>query len=457
MTDNLTPEDRRKTMQAVKGKGTKLEKSLFSMLAGMGLKGWRKNANDVVGKPDVVFNAEKIAIFVDGCFWHGCPYCQRKLPQTNREYWERKISRNIQLAQSHNQRLLDDGWIVVRIWEHEIANKTTKEDIRTKIRQAINKESPVMSNQAEIIKQESHQILDHWLESCTRKGKLSRNTIAVGIVVLDHLRKSCPVAREEVISPGGEIKGARSGLTSTLAMYGIPGSYLKEATTRQAHQDGQRLFEQFLWGQKLVSLTVAERDKTLLELIDVLSGHVAVWLKRQNLRLDIDRRQAPSTWAHLIIENAKQRSGGIVEQHLIGAKLERRFKDIAIPNYPAHAGDRQTARAGDFEISKLVYHVTATPSRNVIQKCAENIRAGLHPILLVPGEQENRARILAQEEEIDQELSIISIEAFVALNIIELATDENKDFFSVLKEIVQIYNKRLVEVETDLSLQIQVR
>jgi hypothetical protein len=87
----------------------------------------------------------------------------------------------------------------------------------------------------------------------------------------------------------------------------------------------------------------------------------------------------------------------------------------------------------------------------------KNIRVGLHPVLLIPREQENKARILAQDEGIDKELTIISIEDFVALNIIELATEESKDFFNVLKEIVEIYNKRLSEVETDLSLRIEVR
>ncbi len=133
------------------------------------------------------------------------------------------------------------------------------------------------------------------------------------------------------------------------------------------------------------------------------------------------------------------------------------FRNLNIPNHPAHAGDRQTERVGDFEISLLVYHVTSAPSRNVLQKCADNIRAGLSPILLVPRDQESRARFLAQDEGVDNELAIISIEDFIALNIIELATDENKDFFTVLKEIVEIYNRRLSEVETDLSLQIEVR
>jgi hypothetical protein len=159
----------------------------------------------------------------------------------------------------------------------------------------------------------------------------------------------------------------------------------------------------------------------------------------------------------VIVENAKGRSGGVVEQHLVGAKLERRFKGTPVENYPVHAGDRQTERPGDFVISKVVYHVTASPSRDVLKKCAGNTEAGLQPVLLVPREQEAKARVLAQDEGIDRELAIISIEDFVAFNIIELATEERKDFFMILKEIVEIYNRRLTEVETDLSLQIQVR
>lgn len=305
-------------------------------------------------------------------------------------------------------------------------------------------------------KKESRQILDKWLESCTRNKKISRNTVAVGIVVLDHLRQACPVSRDKVVSQGGEVSGARSGLGKILESYGIPKTYLKEITTRQGHQDGQRLFEQFEWGKKLAKLGNDKREELILELIGVLRDHANDWLKRQNLKFDIDRGQAPTTWVSVIIENAKGRSGGIVEQQLVGAKLERRFKGISIPNYPAHAADKQTERVGDFTISKLVYHVTSAPSRNVLQKCAENIKAGLHPILLIPREQEDRARILAQDEGIDRALTTISIEDFVALNIIELATDESKDFFSVLKEIVAIYNRRLSEVETDLSLQIEV-
>lgn len=139
MPDNLTPEDRRKTMQAVKGKRTSLERRLSAMLAGMRLRGWRTNVSEIPGKPDILFINERVVIFIDGCFWHGCPYCKRKLPETNKEYWERKIQRNMERAKVHNQKLFEDGWTVIRIWEHELRDPVTIARIRTDIRLALNK------------------------------------------------------------------------------------------------------------------------------------------------------------------------------------------------------------------------------------------------------------------------------------------------------------------------------
>lgn len=279
----------------------------------------------------------------------------------------------------------------------------------------------------------------------------------MGVVIFDHLRRKSPALREEVISEGGEVKGSRSGLGVILERYGISRKYLKEATTRQVHQDGQRLFELFKWGEDLARLSANERDNLLLELINELVKIAHEQMSRKSLELHLDRRHAPSYWVHLILEGAKGRSGGVVEQHLIGAKLERRYQDISVPNYPAHAGDVQTARQGDFTILNTVYHITAAPSLGVIQKCAENVRVGHYPILLVPRAQEAKAIALAEVEGVEAQISIVSIEDFVALNIIEMGTGEKVDFFHILQSIVEIYNRRLLEVETDLSLQIEIR
>jgi hypothetical protein len=300
------------------------------------------------------------------------------------------------------------------------------------------------------------QIFESWLDSCVRNKRLSRNTIAVGMVVLDHLRQKCPVVKGDVMSEGGELRGSRAGLGTVLERYGIPKKFLKEATTRQAHQDAQRLFEMYQWGDALKDLGGDKKDKLLMTLIDILKTKAQEWLNRPNFKLEIDRHDSPTTWIHLILDKSKGLSGGVVEQHLVGAKLQKRHENCPIPNHPAHAADVQTERLGDFSIHDVVYHVTAAPSQTVIQKCVANIRAGKHPILLVPQDKKAATIGFAELDHLENQITVISIEDFIAVNIIEISVGEKTDFIQTLKDIVELYNKRLAEVETDMSLRIEI-
>ncbi len=133
MADNLKPEDRRRTMRAVKSKGTRLERRLAGVLAGMGYRGWRRNESSLPGTPDFVFSSKGVVIFIDGCFWHGCPYCKRKFPTTNPLYWKKKIQRNIQLAKSYNRYLRAKRWRVIRIWEHELKTLENMERVKKQL------------------------------------------------------------------------------------------------------------------------------------------------------------------------------------------------------------------------------------------------------------------------------------------------------------------------------------
>jgi hypothetical protein len=307
------------------------------------------------------------------------------------------------------------------------------------------------------IRDQSLDKLIQWLESCKQRGKLARNTVAVGIVALDHLRRTCPTTEAEVFTSGNELKGARSGLQPLLASYGVPSTYLREATTRQAAFYARRLFEAFDWGNAFAPLDAEQRDELLLELIGYLTGIAHQWLQRQNLKLELDRRHSPKAWLATIVENSRGRSTGIVEQHLVGAKLEKAFPTVEVANFPAHAADRQTSRDGDFSVASSVYHVTANPSPAVIEKCVANLRSGKHPVLVVPGSVVQRAEVLASLQNVEKEVTIISLEDFVTINIQEIADKQSKDRFEVLKDIIDAYNRRLQEVETDQSLQIELK
>jgi len=118
--DNHTPEQRRKNMQAIRGKDTSIEIMLRKELWDRGIR-YRKNCKDIIGKPDIVFKGKKVAVFCDSEFWHGYDWENRKDSiGTNRDFWINKIERNIQRDNEVNESLKKDGWIVLRFWGKQI-------------------------------------------------------------------------------------------------------------------------------------------------------------------------------------------------------------------------------------------------------------------------------------------------------------------------------------------------
>lgn len=119
--DNLTPAQRIKNMRAIKSIATKAEVRLAKALWSLGYR-YRKNNKTVFGRPDFTFKKLKIAIFVDSEFFHGKDWETRKKPQTNPEYWIKKIERNIERDIEVNNYLLEKGWTILRFWSKEITN-----------------------------------------------------------------------------------------------------------------------------------------------------------------------------------------------------------------------------------------------------------------------------------------------------------------------------------------------
>ncbi len=118
--DIFTKEQRSKNMKAIKCKDTKIEIILRKALWHKGYR-YKKNCKDIYGKPDIVFKKQKIAIFCDSKFWHGYDWQnQKKTIKSNRDFWIPKIESNILRDKKVNEVLKQNGWIVLRFWEHEI-------------------------------------------------------------------------------------------------------------------------------------------------------------------------------------------------------------------------------------------------------------------------------------------------------------------------------------------------
>lgn len=112
---------RSRIMSAVRSSGNKTtEERLIIIMRRHGITGWRRRW-PLLGKPDFVFPESRLIVFVDGCFWHGCPRCYTA-PKQNAEFWAEKVRRNISRDRKNERKLRAEGWHVVRIWEHALKN-----------------------------------------------------------------------------------------------------------------------------------------------------------------------------------------------------------------------------------------------------------------------------------------------------------------------------------------------
>ena len=118
MADNLTPEQRSRTMARIRGRDTQPELLLRRALCRRAHRGYRLNVKRLPGRPDVAWIGRKVAVFVDGAFWHGHPSAYT--PGKSGSYWDEKIARNIRRDRAADTALLEMGWTVIRLWDFEV-------------------------------------------------------------------------------------------------------------------------------------------------------------------------------------------------------------------------------------------------------------------------------------------------------------------------------------------------
>jgi DNA mismatch endonuclease (patch repair protein) len=114
-------------MSKIRGRDTKVEVVLRKAVWGNGLR-YRLHAK-LPGTPDLVFPRSKVALFIDGCFWHGCP-THGVRPRTNRAFWAAKLKKNLERDERTSQQLRVMGWKVVRCWEHDVEQRLDRLIVR---------------------------------------------------------------------------------------------------------------------------------------------------------------------------------------------------------------------------------------------------------------------------------------------------------------------------------------
>lgn len=104
-------------MSRILSKNTGPEKAMRAALSAAGIRGYRLHFSKTPGKPDIAFVRRKVAVFIHGCFWHGCPHCQPRRPRTNRSFWNEKLDRNAARDKRNVRALRKAGWRVITVWE----------------------------------------------------------------------------------------------------------------------------------------------------------------------------------------------------------------------------------------------------------------------------------------------------------------------------------------------------
>src|ERR1700682_862533 len=129
MVDSFSAAERSSCMARIRSRGnTTTESKLIALLRASKITGWRRRAK-IFGNPDLVWRDAKIAVFVDGCFWHSCPRHGRA-PNSRRDYWVPKLARNVRRDRAVSRKLRAIGWRVARVWECSLAIDRAEATVR---------------------------------------------------------------------------------------------------------------------------------------------------------------------------------------------------------------------------------------------------------------------------------------------------------------------------------------
>ena len=217
-------------------------------------------------------------------------------------------------------------------------------------------------------------------------------------------------------------------------------------------------------GPLLHSLSEADFDRLPLErriaeidnMQEFLTDRVREYLNAEKIQFRYDGRTTGRRMIGSILDIARDRGKwGEVAEYMVGAKLALRFPGLDIRNSAASAADVQTDEQGDFQVHDTVFHVTVAPNQGHYEKCRRNLEQGYRVFMLVPDSRLIGTRQVS-ETELEDAVAVESIESFVSQNIEEISQFSGGRLARGMRDLFETYNERLAEVETDLSLQIEM-
>lgn len=311
------------------------------------------------------------------------------------------------------------------------------------------------------------QAAKDWLDSCRdSEGQVNPGTTSTGMILTGHLIRFFPLKPEDVASKS-QVKGVGGPQAKKLlASFDEHRKFLSEAgrTSRENRDRGLVLAERYnasIAGSDFAILAADERETVVRSVqawfVERLQEE---FFAKERIKAEIIISAPASTSVRSLIQAGIDRGGnvgGAVAQHLVGAKLMLRFPEEEIGNDSYTTADQQTARQGDFTVGDTAFHVTMRPTPQLMDgRCKSNLSHGFRPVVLVPTRLVAAANSLAEMADIDGRVSVLGIEEFVGLNIEEMAAFTALGVRTGLRRLLETYNERVENAETDPSLLIEI-
>ncbi len=291
-------------------------------------------------------------------------------------------------------------------------------------------------------------------------GRPAKGAVAAALVVLERLRTKCELSIEGHLAEGGaQIAGLNlSSLRKILRRFGESRQFPSEGgRTNRGNNRAIRLLLESLSQAGFAALSKTDRVRLLDEFQGFLVESLDAYYALERVCFAFDRSKPPRNVIADILAAAQQRNqGGPVAQHLVGAKLAIRFPHLTVGNSSYSAADEQSGRAGDYHVGNTAFHVTVAPNMGHVKRCAQNVKDGLSAVVLVVDSKLTAARALLETESLQSKVVAESLESFVGQNLSELAEFAPAKFAAQLAGLLQEYNRRVAEVETDDSLLIEL-
>ena len=302
----------------------------------------------------------------------------------------------------------------------------------------------------------ANRIIRDWWESLPRK---TRGGIAGGLVLLENLHTDFTLEIAAHKAEGSDqLKNATAAnVQKILAEFGESRLLVKEGgrTNRGLVKSLTPLLRN-MRKAGLHNLSLKERNAVLREMQAFLAEKAKDELNAKKITFAYRKGMTSrEVIGGILAEAAKRKKAGEIAEYLIGAKLALRFPNQSIRNTSASAADEQTAEPGDFKIHDSVFHATVSPNRGHYDKCRVNLDNGLRVFLLVPDAKLAGTR-QSVEADLENRVSVESIESFVSQNIEELSEFSGKKIMGHFVDLLEKYNSRVAEVEANLSLQIEI-